>query len=171
VNIPELFSTLSNRGFRLELDGDDLKVSGIERMSNAEHQALKANKSEIVSLLSAVQRPPLEPTEEEIERVAIKWADTVKDFDLSEEIGNDLIELAAQDYRAWFEKRIGKIETLESLEAFSPKFEQDIIEFAVFRLIADNVRQLMSNRRALLKERERDNQKTSDPDATTLGSL
>jgi len=168
MQIPELLHSLTLAGLSLatEADGKLSVVGPVKTLTDEQRQSLKEHAE---SLLELQQQTCL--TLEQAEREAIEWAGTDEAQGLGEAIGNDFLEMAAQDYHPWFEKRIGKIETLESLEAFSPKFEQDIIEFAVFRLIADNDRQLMSNRRALLKERERDNQKTSDPDATTLGSL
>ncbi|MDA7903791.1 hypothetical protein N9B31_09040 [Mariniblastus sp.] len=168
MQIPELLHSLTLAGLSLatEADGKLSVVGPVKTLTDGQRRSLKEHAQ---SLLELRRQTCL--MLEQAEREALLWADLTEAQGLGEKAGNEFLKMASVDYETWLWNRVGTMETPESLDSFSERFEKDILEFEVFRQIADNVRQLISNRRALLVERERHNQKSSEPGAVTPNPL
>ena len=147
MNLPDLIHSLTIAGIKMKLGPDGaIDVFGqIERLTDEHRQGVRENKSQIQQLLGCFTE-----SEEEAEREAIIWADTDEAKLQAIKIGADFIPMAAADHHTWLWNKIGQQESIEDLEAFAQRFENDLTKFEVYRPIADDIRELIANRRVLL---------------------
>lgn len=163
MNLPDLLHSLTISGLKMSLGPDNaIDITGPTKHLTDDHrQSVRDNRSQIVALLGCFTESETGVEAELCEREAIQYSNSDHAQLQAIKIGNDFTAMVQGERWAW--NKIGSMETVEDLDAFAKRFENDIKEFEYFRPIADDIRELIANRRVLLYP----SNKANDRDAST----
>ena len=148
MNVPELLQSLTISGFTLGVVGGHLEVRGpLEELTNFQRNLLKQHKNELLEMVGCFS----DNEESRCEREAIQFAQTPEAFEVARQIIADWERPSPGDHLLWVVGRIQQLTSLDELEVFSQRMEQDLLEHDTYRPVAREIRSLIDDRMARMK--------------------